>query len=67
MERLKSRSTVNLNRLGIFAAVVEAGSFTAASARLGLSKTVVTTHIQRLERELGAQLLIRTTRQLRLT
>lgn len=58
---------VNLNRLGIYAAVVEAGSLTAAAERLGLAKTVVSTHMQRLEAEVGASLLIRTTRRLNVT
>ena len=45
---------VNLNRLAIFVAVVDAGSLTAAAERLGLAKTVVSTHMQRLESEVGA-------------
>lgn len=59
--------TLNLNRLKIFVAVAETGSITAAARRLGLVKTAVSTHVQKLEREVGAALLIRTTRQLRLT
>jgi DNA-binding transcriptional LysR family regulator len=58
---------VNLNRLAIFVAVVDAGSLTAAAARLGLAKTMVSTHMQRLEAEVGASLLIRTTRRLSVT
>jgi DNA-binding transcriptional LysR family regulator len=58
---------LNLNRLAVFVAVVEAGSFTAAAARLGLAKTVVSTHIQRLEAEVGANLLVRSTRRLSVT
>jgi DNA-binding transcriptional LysR family regulator len=58
---------VNLNRLAILVAVVEAGSLTAAAARLGLAKTMVSTHMQRLEAEVGASLLIRTTRRLSVT
>ena len=58
---------VNLNRLAIFVAVVEAGSLTAAAARLGLAKTMVSTHMQRLEAEVGASLLVRTTRRLGVT
>ncbi len=58
---------VNLNRLAIFVAVVEAGSLTAAAARLGLAKTMVSTHMQRLETEVGASLLVRTTRRLNVT
>ncbi|MEM5433816.1 LysR family transcriptional regulator [Paraburkholderia diazotrophica] len=58
---------VNLNRLAVFVAVVEAGSLTAAAARLGLAKTMVSTHMQRLEAEVGASLLARTTRRLGVT
>jgi DNA-binding transcriptional LysR family regulator len=58
---------LNLNRLAVFVAVVEAGSFTAGAARLGLAKTVVSTHIQRLEAEVGANLLVRSTRRLSAT
>lgn len=60
-------SRINLNRLEVFVAVVEAGSLTAAAARLGLAKTMVSAHMQRLEAELGASLLVRSTRRLSLT
>ena len=60
-------AAVNLNRLVIFVAVVEAKSLTAAAARLGMAKTAVSAHMQRLEAELGASLLVRTTRKLSLT
>jgi DNA-binding transcriptional LysR family regulator len=58
---------VNLNRLAIFVAVVDGGSLTDAAERLGLAKTVVSTHMQRLESEVGANLLVRTTRRLSVT
>lgn len=58
---------VNLNRLAVFVEVVEAGSLTAAAARLRLAKTMVSAHMQRLEAEVGASLLVRTTRQLNVT
>lgn len=58
---------VNLNRLAVFVSVVETGSLTAAALKLGLTKTMVSTHIQRLEAEVGASLLIRTTRHMNLT
>ncbi|WP_213777933.1 LysR family transcriptional regulator [Caballeronia sp. dw_276] len=60
-------SGVNLNRLVVFAAVVEAGSLTAAADRLGIAKTMVSTHMQRLEAEVGASLLVRTTRRVSVT
>jgi DNA-binding transcriptional LysR family regulator len=58
---------VNLNRFVVFVRVVEIGSMTGAAELLGIAKTVVSTHIQRLEAELGASLLSRTTRKLTLT
>lgn len=58
---------INLNRLVVFVAVVESGSITAAARRLGLAKTMVSVHLQRLEAEIGSSLLVRTTRRLHLT
>ena len=60
-------SGINLNRLVAFVAVVEAGSLTGAAGRLGVAKTMVSAHMQRLEAELGVNLLVRTTRRLALT
>jgi DNA-binding transcriptional LysR family regulator len=60
-------SDVNLNRLAVFVAVIEAGSLTAAAERLGIAKTMVSTHMQRLEAEVGASLLVRTTRRISVT
>ncbi|WP_159667555.1 LysR family transcriptional regulator [Andreprevotia sp. IGB-42] len=60
-------AAINLNRLLVFVTVVEAGSLTAAATRLGLAKTMVSTHMQRLEHEVGTSLLVRTTRRLGLT
>jgi DNA-binding transcriptional LysR family regulator len=55
--------TVNFNRLAYFAAVVDAGSFTKAAERLGITKTVVSQQVARLEEELRCTLLSRTTRR----
>ncbi|MQA19590.1 LysR family transcriptional regulator [Rugamonas rivuli] len=60
-------SSVNLNRLITFVAVVEAGSLTAAAERLGLAKSMVSKHMQLLEAEVGVGLLLRSTRKLALT
>ena len=54
---------VNLNRLAYFAAVVDAASFTRAADRLGITKTVVSQQVARLEQELKTSLLVRTTRR----
>lgn len=56
-----------LTLMETFAAVVEAGSFTAAAERLGLSKSFVSKQVSLLERDLGARLLYRTTRKLSLS
>lgn len=56
-----------LGRMASFAVVVKAGSFTRAAARLGLSKSVVSRHVSLLERELGVQLMYRSTHTLSLT
>lgn len=53
--------------IAVFVRVVDSGSFTAAAARLDLSKSVVSKHVTRLEEQLGARLLNRTTRRLSLT
>jgi DNA-binding transcriptional LysR family regulator len=57
----------NLTELAIFAQVVESKSFSAAAAQLGLSKSAVSKYIARLEADLGARLLNRTTRHFSLT
>lgn len=56
-----------MNELAVLAAVVDAGSLSAAARRLGLSKAAVSDQIKRLEERLGARLMNRTTRRLSLT
>jgi DNA-binding transcriptional LysR family regulator len=56
-----------LIEIATFVKVVEAGGFSAASRKLGMSPSTVTTHIQDLEQQLGARLLNRTTRKISLT
>jgi DNA-binding transcriptional LysR family regulator len=54
-------------RLAAFARVVESGSFSAAAAKLGLSRAATSKHVRQLEEHLGVRLLNRTTRHLSLT
>jgi DNA-binding transcriptional LysR family regulator len=56
-----------LTGLTAFARVVEAGGFSAAAKRLGMSTTMVSNHIQALEDRLGVRLLNRTTRRVSVT
>lgn len=58
---------LNMQRLEIFVAVVEAGSFTGAAQTLGLTKAVVSFNIKKLEEKLGVSLLTRSTRQIAVT
>ncbi|MBM3115839.1 LysR family transcriptional regulator [Jeongeupia naejangsanensis] len=53
--------------MAVFVRVVEAGSFSAAARQLGTTPSAVSRQIGRLENALGARLLERTTRKLRLS
>ena len=68
MERsVAASASIDLNQIGVFVRVVESGSFTAAAADLRLPKSSVSRKVSALESALGARLLQRTTRRLRLT
>ena len=56
-----------LKSMVVFAHVAGRGSFSAAARHMGLSRGVVSYHIKKLERQLGVQLLNRSTRSLSLT
>lgn len=56
-----------LTRIRVFLAVVETGSFTAASDRLGLSRAAASKYVSQLEEHLGGRLLNRTTRHVSTT
>lgn len=60
-------NNVELELMGLFATVVEQGSFTGAAEVLGMPKSSVSQKISRLESQLGVRLLQRTTRRLSLT
>jgi DNA-binding transcriptional LysR family regulator len=58
---------MDLNEILVFTRVVQAGSFTAAAAQLGMPKSTVSRKVSDLEARLDARLLQRTTRKLSLT
>lgn len=64
---MPSASSDSVLAMITFARVVETRSFTAAAAKLGVSKSVVSERVSALERELKLKLLHRTTRKLSLT
>jgi DNA-binding transcriptional LysR family regulator len=53
---------MDLDDLASFVEVVESGGFNRAARPLGVSKSIVSRRIARLEAELGTRLLSRTTR-----
>lgn len=57
----------HLQAISAFVHAVETGSFTAAAARMGVSKSATGKSVARLEERLGIRLLDRTTRSLNLT
>ncbi|MDH4189282.1 MAG: LysR family transcriptional regulator [Betaproteobacteria bacterium] len=57
----------DLHEMSVFVRVVAAGSLSAAAREFGLSTAVVSRRLAALEARLGARLLNRTTRSLRLT
>jgi DNA-binding transcriptional LysR family regulator len=56
-----------IERIRIFLEVADRRSFAAAARALGLSASIATRRVGELEEELGAQLLVRTTRRVSLT
>ncbi len=58
---------LDLNELLVFTKVVEAGSFVGAARKLDMPRSTVSRRVSELEKRLGARLLQRTTRKLRLT
>ena len=58
---------MDIEDLQTFVAVADAGGVSAAARRLGISKSIVSRRLFRVEAELGVQLLARTTRGAALT
>lgn len=58
---------MDIEELRTFVEVADAGGVTAAALRLGVSKSIVSRRLARLEADLGTQLLARTTRGAALT
>ena len=57
----------DFNALAVFALVAEERNFRAAADRLGVTRSAVSQAIRKLERDIGAVLLQRTTRSVSLT
>ena len=57
----------SLTAVRMFAEVVDRGSFSAAARALGVATSSVSRQVHRLEDKLGARLLDRTTRRVKLT
>jgi len=56
-----------LREMEVFVAIIDRGSFSAASEKFGLSRAAVSRAVNSLETRLGTQLLARTTRSIRTT
>lgn len=65
--REKGNAELEIEELRTFVEVADAGGVSAAARRLGVSKSIVSRRLVRLEAELGVQLLARTTRGAALT
>ncbi|SEJ05247.1 MULTISPECIES: LysR family transcriptional regulator [unclassified Variovorax] len=57
-------SSINFEQLRTFALVLEAGSFSAAAERLGLTQPAVSVQVKQLERRLGVRLIERVGRRI---
>jgi DNA-binding transcriptional LysR family regulator len=57
----------DLNSMSLFVSVVELGSLAAVARKIGISSAAVSKQLTKMEKDLGVQLLIRSTRRLELT
>ncbi|GAB7524520.1 LysR family transcriptional regulator [Paraburkholderia sp. 2C] len=64
---MSSLRNLTFDHLLVYIAVIETGSLTRAARRLSVGKSVVSKNLQRLELELGASLIVRTTRRISVT
>lgn len=65
--RINGNAALDIDELRTFVEVADAGGITSAARRLGISKSIVSRRLARLEENLGIQLLTRTTRGATLT
>jgi len=63
----ETMSMLDLTGLRVFCEIVDAGSFAGAANRLGMAPPMISKHLARLERSLGARLLNRSSRSMSLT
>jgi len=56
-----------LSAVAVFVAVAEEGGFSKAADKLGVTNSVVSHHVSKLEQALGVALLYRSTRQVSLS
>jgi DNA-binding transcriptional LysR family regulator len=67
LSKLSGDSMDRMTSMSTFVKVVEAGGFSAAARKLGISPSMVTAHVQALEQRLDVRLLNRSTRKVSLT
>lgn len=63
----KPMTKIDLNEIQIFTKVIQAGSFSQAARELRMPNSTVSAKVSSLEKRLGATLITRTTRRLKIT
>jgi DNA-binding transcriptional LysR family regulator len=58
---------IRLDDIQVFVQTADAGSFSAAARQLDITPTLASSAVQRLERELGTRLFVRSTRSMRIS